>query len=706
MQRNKYILNSGIAVILIFALLLVGCGDEGIIGDVQGGSQFEQIIGLSSSPSDIELGAESTVSGMVTDSSGTGLANKQVVLSVVPQTAGYFLPAAVLTYSDGSFSSQFTPLDTGSVQIVATTSANATASYSTAITASNGYQAGTWRFEFEVNPTWGLADGTDVSNVEVEIWDGNNNPVAPGVIVMLEAGERFEDVDGDGYFTENVDYVLVDINSNGIWDRIGTVPKTVTTSDGGISFNYTAGTVAGLIYLRATVIDDNDNLNFSEFPMVLRPSDDIASIALTADRSEIQVKATGGMEFANLTASCYDAFGNKVQSEVPVDFFIVYGPGGGERLTISEYDSTVTSADTFTAVTNVIGEASVTLLSGIKSGTILLQAKNGDVFSNSTLLSINAGPPFELSVGVDPCNIRGWDRINVQASVVVLVDDKYGNPVMDNTEVFFWTDEGMVEAGSITIDGIGSSVYHSGDPRDDGLAWIRAETVGGTLVDSTLLIVSGPAVYVTAFGYASDLNADGEDYTDIWVDARDINNNFMVDGTGVEILLSDASIITGTLEDGCFGSLVRLRYKSKTLSRDYEYSVPDNGVGRIVTGGVQVGGVNGPSSNIMITLHTGISNSTSSELKIETTVAPGSSVPLDVIIKDRAGNPLGGHLIVPSANLGAISPATGISNAYGEVAFVYTAPGAIGNDYISIEDQDPGYGGMIMTKKIKLEVSE
>lgn len=362
--------------------------------------------------------------------------------------------------------------------------------------------------------------------------------------------------------------------------------------------------------------------------------------------------------------------------------------------------------DTFTSVTNVIGEASVTLLAGIKSGTVMLQARNGDIFSNSTLVGINAGPPAELSVGVDPCNIRGWDRVNELASVVVMVDDIYGNPVRDNTEVFFWTDEGMVEAGSITIDGIGSSIYHSGDPRDDGLAWIRAETVGGTLVDSTLLIVSGPAVYVTAFGYASDLNADGEDYTDIWVDARDINSNFMIDGTGVEILLSDGSIIRGNLEDDCYGSLARLRYITKTLSRDYEYSVPDNGIGRILTGGVQVGGVNGPSASVMITLHTGISNSTSSEMKIDGTIAPGSSVPLDVIVKDRAGNPLGGHLLVPSANLGSISPASGTSNAYGEVSFVYTAPGSIGNDYITVEDQDPGYGGMIITKKVKLEVSE
>ena len=697
----------GLLVLLIIFTLFTGCSDDTYLNDDDTGSTFEQIISFSVSPSSVPLGSEGAVSGSLVDTTGAGISGKQIVLSVTPSSSGYFLPAAVSTGSNGSFSSTFIPLQEGDIELsAATATQTALASYTAEITNDNGYQQGAWRFEFTSVPSFAVADGQEISTITVEIYDDENNAVEDGIVVRLEVGERFDDVNDDGYFTENVDTYINDINGNGIWDRVGTFPHTATTSGGAISFNYTAGTLAGLIYVKATVVEDGITLS-GEHPMVLLPSEEIASIALSTDRSEIQVKATGGYEFANLTAICFDAFGNPVQSEIPVDFFIVYGPGGGERLQDSEFNPSQTSPDTLTAVTNVIGQAVITLNSGIKSGTVMMQARNGDVYSNATLININAGPPFEISVGVHPCNIRGWDMVNVTAGVIAIVNDTYGNPVMDSTEIFFWTDEGTIDAADVTLDGKGEVTYSSSDPRDDGIAIIRAETAGGTVADSTLLIVSGPADTVVAFGYATDLNANGEDYTDIYVDARDVNNNFLVDGTKVELLMNDGSIVSGNLSDGCYGSLARLRYKSSVLSRDYEYSVPDNGIGRILNGNVQVGGINGPGDGTTIVLHTGPSSAVSSEIKMDGTVSPGSTVTVDVEVKDRSGNPLGGHLIVPSANLGSLAPAVGVyTNSYGEASFTYTAPGAIGNDYVTITDEDPGYGGMVLTQKVKIDLTE
>ena len=707
MSKKIFSMCEGLLILLIIFALFSGCSDDTYLNDSDGGSTYEQIISFSVSPSSVPLGSEGTVSGSLVDSAGAGISGKQIVLAVTPTTYGYFLPAAVSTGSDGSFTSTFIPLEEGDIELSATTAtASALASYSAEITNTNGYQQGEWRFEFTSMPSFAVADGQEMTTITVEIYDDDNEPVEDGIEVRLEVGERFNDVNDDGYFTENVDTYITDINGNDIWDRVGTFPRTATTYGGEISFNYTAGTLAGLLYVKATVVQDGIALS-GEHPMVLLPSEEIASIALSVDRNEVQVKATGGYEFTHLTAICFDAFGNRVQSEIPVDFFIVYGPGGGERLMDSEYNPTETSPDTLTTVTNVVGEAQVTLNSGIKSGTVLMQAKNGEVYSNATLININAGPPYEISVGASPCNIRGWDYVNIKADVVAIVNDTYGNPVMDSTEIFFWTDEGMVEAASITLDGIGGVTYSSGDPRGDGIAIIRAETVGGTLVDSTVIVVSGPAVSVSAYGYATDLNANGEDYTDIWVDARDVNDNYMVNGTGIQLLMSDGSILSGNLEDGCYGSRARLRYKSSVLSRDYEYSIPDNGIGRIVNGNVQAGGLNGPSTGITITLHTGVSSATSSEIKMDGTVSPGSTVSVNVEVQDRSGNPLGGHLIIPSANLGTLAPAGGVyTNAYGEATFTYTAPGSIGNDYVTMTDEDPGYGGMVLTQKVKIDLTE
>jgi len=697
-----------IAAIMLSALMglfyLVGCGDDVSTGG-GGSTTNEMIVEFTSSPTEIEFGSESMLSGRLVDSAGNGLEERQIAFYADPQEKGYFLPGAVVTGSNGSFSTRFVPLDTGSVEIAV--ASEAAAAYLTAsVVASDGYETGDWRFDFAVTPGFALADGNDVSDFTVDIWDANNSPIDDGREVRIEIGERFNDIDGDGYFTENVDQVTEDINDNGIWDRVGVAPRTVTAVGGGISFSYTSGTIAGLVYVRATVYDADGNPNAGEFPLALRPAEEIASIAITSDRSEIQVKATGGIEFAKLKAVCFDAYGNAVQSEIPVDFFIVNGPGGGERFTISPYDSTTTSYDTITAVTNVIGEATAAIFSGIVSGTVMIQAKNGDIYSNTTLININAGPPYEISVGVSPCNIRGWDYVNIPARVTAIVNDVYGNPVADTTEVYFWTDEGMVEAASITINGVAGVDYSSGDPRGDGLAHIRAETSGRTVVDSTILIVSGPAAYVDAYGYSATLNANGEDYTDIWVDARDVNNNFLVNGTGVEILFDDGSIITGSLSDGCYGSLARLRYKSKVLNRDYVYSSPDNGIGRVLNGSVQVGGVIGPSTSVSITLLTGSANATSSDITMDGTVSPGSQVTCDVLIKDRAGNPLGGHVLEATTDNGSIAPSQVTTNSYGEAGFIYQAPGSIGNAVVTIRDLDPGYGGIVMSQKVKIDVSE
>ncbi len=703
---TKHLRTAALLWTALFGLLfMAGCGDDVATGSGGGGSTTERIVSFTSSPAEVEYGSEATLSGQLVDSAGTGFEGRTVAFYADPQENGYFIPGAVTTGSSGSFSTRFVPLDTGSVQITVASTA-ASANLTTTVVMSEGYQSGDWRFEFDVTPGFALADGNDVSDFTVEIWDADNTPIADGQEVRIEVGERFQDVNGDGYFTENVDIVTEDINENHIWDRVGTAPRTVTSSGGSISFSYTSGTLAGLIYVRATVFDSEGNANSGEFPLALRPSEDIASIAITSDRNEIQVKATGGIEFADLTALCFDAYGNQVQSEIPVEFFIVYGPGGGERFTISPYDSATTSYDTITVVTNVVGEATATIFSGIVSGTVMIQARNGDVYSNTTLININAGPPYEISVGVDPCNIRGWDFVNVTADVVAIVNDIYGNPVADTTEIYFWTEEGTVDAASITIDGVGSVVYRSGDVRNDGLAHIRAETAGRTVVDSTILIVSGPAVFVDAYGYSSTLYANGEDYTDIWVDARDINNNFLVANTAVEILFNDGTIITGALADGCVGSLARMRYKSKVLTRDYVYSTPDNGIGRYLSGSVQVGGVNGPSAGVSITLLTGNASTKSSEISMDGTVAPGSQVACDVLIKDRAGNPLGGHSLSGSADLGSIAPETVVTNEYGEAGFTYTAPGGIGNAVVTIQDNDPGYGGIILSKKVKIDVSE
>ncbi|MDP2960619.1 MAG: hypothetical protein Q8N71_04265, partial [candidate division Zixibacteria bacterium] len=86
------------------------------------------------------------------------------------------------------------------------------------------------------------------------------------------------------------------------------------------------------------------------------------------------------------------------------------------------------------------------------------------------------------------------------------------------------------------------------------------------------------------------------------------------------------------------------------------------------------------------------------------TVTYGTTEPFTVIIKDRAGNPLGGHSISATVTSGTITGSPRITNGYGETSgLFFTAPTdtTIKSATISVTDNDPR-GGITLTKKVSL----
>ena len=707
-----------IAIGLLVAF--AGCGDDSVVGG-GGGDDYDivdqnlRIIRFMEDVGDtIENNRSLNVSGFIVDSNNVGVNFVQVYLYADPSWRGYFQKAIDTTRVDGSFATGFLPIDTGEVAIwvqVAGNSVNQTSKV-VRITAGSGGGGDTqsnYIFEYQIPDGFILADGQDETEVTLVIHPGAAGvSVETGTVVKLEVGERFDDVNGDGYFTENVDDVIWDANDNGIWDRIGHVPATVTTVDSVATFTYTSGTQSGLVFLR-TSIGDAPNPRWDELALSLRPNTAVADSKLDAVSYEIQVKATGGIESTLLHALCYDRYGNSVQQGIDVEFNILSGPNGGENIELQGYGPV-------TATTNVLGIATVSLLSGIRSGTIKTQANVSSVYSDVTLIAVNAGLPDNISVLVDPCNIRGCVFGNLTASVVALVEDKYENPVMDSTVVYYTTNgPGMIEAAAVTIDGVSITVFRSDDECGDGRAWIIAETDGGNVKDSTLLWVSGYPASVDIFSYPTILQADGADYGYVYVEVLDANSVFVLGGTAVEFdFWPQGAISNCETSDGCYASIAKSRLTSQVLSKDYSYTIPDDGVGAYgqltATAGIGVG----VSHTVTVQLQTGYTHTEQSELNLAATVAPFSSEPITVMIKDRAGNPLGGHLITAFASDGFVTDNDGnpsdldtlYSNEYGEVVgFTYTAPATEGNAYITVTDHDPR-GGVILTKKIKIKATD
>lgn len=94
-----------------------------------------------------------------------------------------------------------------------------------------------------------LADGVSQATVLASVRTWAQLPVSE--LLRCTAGEPFTDTNRSG-FHDPVE-AFEDLNGNGSWDAIGSVPASVTTGpDGTASFTYTAGTHPGTVTVRAT----------------------------------------------------------------------------------------------------------------------------------------------------------------------------------------------------------------------------------------------------------------------------------------------------------------------------------------------------------------------------------------------------------------------------------------------------------------------
>ena len=380
----------------------------------------------------------------------------------------------------------------------------------------------------------------------------------------------------------------------------------------------------------------------------------IASIEFNTLRPSIQVKGTGGIESAVLVANGYDSLGNKVGAGKQIIFRILNGPDGGENLENKGYGPD-------TAYTMESGQAVVTLNSGTISGTVELRAESGTIFSNVTRVAINAGPPAYLSLGAKPLNIRGWDVVNATSDVLAMVDDIYGNPVQNSTAVYFGTEEGMVDAYATTSGGLATSVYHSGEPRNDGLAYVYASTAGGTVSDTVLIIVSGPPDTTTFLTYPLSLVADGVSKGDVIVRVVDLNGNFVVGGTQVKMETDFGTCASGTTQDGINASLFETELVSQILTRDYSPVSPDDGIGAVSN---LTAKADWSSATVQVNFLTGFAYYKNCLIDIVASVMYGTTEPFTVLIKDRSGNPLGGHSLSATASSGTITGSPSITHNY------------------------------------------
>ena len=432
----------------------------------------------------------------------------------------------------------------------------------------------------------------------------------------------------------------------------------------------------------------------------------IARIELDLSLAEIAVDSTGGPSQCQVIATCYDEDNLAVGRGREVTFEIIAGPGGGESLLSAGWGPV-------TAETNDNSQAIVTISSGTKSGTVRLEARADSAqASQSTLVSIAAGPPHYISVGANPLNIRGWDRVGEPSNVVAYVSDIYNNPVMDGTVVYFTCDEGIMRGdwefedilgSSMTDGGVAVGTYFSGLPRDNGRVVITASSSGGEVIGTGGLISSGPPASVTFVSPTPPvlLAADGDSEFEFWVEVLDINDNYVLAGTEIRFRAEFGTVpSSGYTEDGIAGSFAGGDYQSTTLDYDASWTTPDDGIGAVdyvVAGGGLTGGIN---DALEVRLLTGSAYSKNCDIDIDSSTPRNSAIAFEVVIKDRNGNPLGGHSLSLAASKGLVTD-TAITNLWGTASnLTFVAPGDSGDVVITVTDNDPTYGGVTLSEEI------
>jgi len=302
------------------AFVLSGC-ETSTNSDIAatGGGGGNTTSGVSVSVGETALGANSTtlVEAILVEE-GSPVADMEIAFTVEPASAGTFSRNYDTTSSDGTATTIFTAAGTENIATIRAT-VSATNQVATAGVQINQFATGgDATINISVSPSMLQANGMDTATGTVSVYDAAGNPAPDSTMIIMVAGERFNDYDTNGFFTPNYDDLDGDLNDNNTWDPMGSVPTTIFTSGGNgtAQFNYVSGTYAATSYIRATVTRKGYK-GWAEEPILLRSSTEMTSIFLWTDTVNLVVRATGGIETANLYARGYDVNGNPVQENLP-----------------------------------------------------------------------------------------------------------------------------------------------------------------------------------------------------------------------------------------------------------------------------------------------------------------------------------------------------------------------------------------------------
>ncbi|MHB1048861.1 MAG: Ig-like domain-containing protein [Bacteroidota bacterium] len=283
-------------------------------------------------------------------------------------------------------------------------------------------------------------------------------------------------------------------------------------------------------------------------PPTARQPSQIAYVSSSS--SSIFVSGVGGTETAAITYEVRDSLGVPIDlsRRALVTFTLQFFPnsltgGGTAPVLLPRSDSTDSQ-----------GRVRVTVVSGTQAGVIqvisTLSLPSKTITSQPVKISVNAGfaDQNHFTIAAPNYNFPGLQKAFSPTLVVTVgVTDKYSNPVIPGTQVYFHTAHGTITAGGGTnANGFASGTLNPGNPYPPtGYSKVYAQTIGmnGQPITDSITVLWTGAPIITNTGSTTFTTPNGGISGALTFSVADFNGNPMSAGTQIVVESSVGEVI-------------------------------------------------------------------------------------------------------------------------------------------------------------------
>lgn len=261
-----------------------------------------------------------------------------------------------------------------------------------------------------------------------------------------------------------------------------------------------------------------------------------ASIILSSvTNTNIGVFGTGGLDNTTIIFQVLDSSGIAAGKDIPVNFSLGSGPGGGEFISPQ------------VVTTDLYGQVAGNLVSGTIAGVVQVLASvdvsGSTIRSQAVPITIHGGLPdsAHFGVGAEKLNFAGWGQWGEINTITAYAGDKYGNYCTPGTAVYFTTDGGMIDGSGLTGNGSCSVNLISAPPLPEhptlgkGFATIEARTAdenNNEIQARVIVLFSGIPIISEVSPATINVPSDGSQ--EVTFTVTDQNGNPLSAGTTIK----------------------------------------------------------------------------------------------------------------------------------------------------------------------------